>query len=209
METREEAISFFFSSPRYRTKESNERMFLSTRFLVLLRCQIGSIDPVRRIGGYLLRIGRFGAWTRRGKNSPWTRWDEPISGKISRVLRFASIWITKRFTSVRLSRRHGNARWRFHGRGPNSLSRLFLELLHSRNVVSIRELAHSCGELHGNDDSFGLSLVTRVSHSSDEQQFFQSPNLEFQVSFFHFFISSKCRRGWKLNFEERHSSANF
>lgn len=114
-------------------------MFLSTRFLVLLRCQIGSIDPVRRIGGYLLRIGRFGAWTRRGKNSPWTRWDEPISGKISRVLRFASIWITKRFTSVRLSRRHGNARWRFHGRGPNSLSRLFLELLHSRNVVSIRE----------------------------------------------------------------------
>lgn len=161
-------------------------MFLSTRFLVLLRCQIGSIDPVRRIGGYLLRIGRFGAWTRRGKNSPWTRWDEPISGKISRVLRFASIWITKRFTSVRLSRRHGNARWRFHGRGPNSLSRLFLELLHSRNVVSIRELAHSCGELHGNGDSFGLSLVTRVSHSSDEQQFFQSPNLEFQVSFFYF-----------------------
>lgn len=139
------------------------------------------------------------ARTRRGKNSPWTRWDESISGKISRVLRFASIWITKRFTSVRLSRRHGNARWRASTDAARtaSLSRFFLELLHSRNgcldTGTAMELAHSCGELHGNGDSFGLSLVTRVSHSSRRATVFPIPQLGIS-SFIFFFYLSKGRK---------------
>lgn len=174
METREEAHFFFLSFfPLHSI--SNERIEgKNVPFHAIpLRCQIGSIDPVRRIGGYLLRIGRFGARMRRGKNSPWTRWDEPISGKISRVLRFASIWITKRFTSVRLSRRHGNARWRFPNRvSPVSFPSFFSSLETLPRYGNQPDRTHAF--LRGTSWERRF-LRARYTRQSDEEQFFQSP----------------------------------
>lgn len=80
------------------------------------------------------------------------------------------------------------------------LSRLFPQLLLSRNVASIREPTRSnsrilAGNFSGNGDSFGLGLVTRVSQFQTRRNSFSSPhslppppNLEFHVLFLSFFL---------------------
>lgn len=61
------------------------------------------------------------------------------------------------------------------------LSRLFPQLLLSRNVASIREPTRSnsrilAGNFSGNGDSFGLGLVTRVSQFQTRRNSFSSPH---------------------------------
>lgn len=92
------------------------------------------------------------------------------------------------------------------------LSRLFPQLLLSRNVASIREPTRSnsrilAGNFSGNGDSFGLGLVTRVSQFQTRRNSFSSPHslppLQLGISrFISFFLSLFIYlfiRGWKLN----------